>query len=127
MSEIKTVIEEAVNNKWQQDKAPLLLSALGVMLKNENLLDDKPKEKLLHQWIGELNIEGISLVQDPNVKARIGFVPKNSDFSWPTNQKMCVQNNGITLQAFTHLLRQKLTDDEISQIPTHILLKIFDY
>lgn len=126
----KESINEFVNKQvrltWEKKKKPLLLSYLGILI-NKEYPSEKPNETSLKEFIDSYDIKSVKYVYHRHQKAKIGLIPSDQSFSWETVEPKKVELvNSIKLNDFLDLMKSKLTDEEINQIPTSILLKLFN-
>lgn len=123
---INEFVNKQVNLTWEKKKQPLLLSYLGILI-NKEYPSEKPNEKSLKEFIDSYDIKSIKYVYHKHQKAKIGLIPSDKNFSWETVEPKKVELvNSIKLNDFLDLMKSKLTDEEIDQIPTSILLKLFN-
>ncbi|NOL51617.1 hypothetical protein [Pelistega suis] len=125
-SDIKCFIENRVNEEWEKKNSPLLLSSLGILLKDK-FGDDKPEGVSLKKWIDSYSIDTIKYVYHKHKKAKIGLIPASQEYEWDSVDRVnnAMVSTKMDLKDFSVLLKEKLSKEELDQIPLSILLKIF--
>lgn len=134
-SELVKKIELIVENKWEQDKQPVLLSYLGTKLFEEGfdykaILNGSTLTALIR-----LETDKFKKVVHPLQRAKTGVIPANKSYEFPS-----VEEESVTearrpsvfearnaLYRFIHEL-SKLDDTEIDSviIPTRVLIKLME-
>lgn len=114
---ILSKIRQIVDTEWANTNRPVLLSALPPILEREVGKDYKPAiaDKSLKTFILE-NSEnsGIRIVQDPEHHARIGVVPFDQEYSYPSTNSPVLHISATDAQAFARVLNTLNTDEQKS-------------
>ena len=131
--DITDAIKEAVEEYWETNKKPFMLSNIPPILKDVN---DNYKDVLgqssLKQFI-ETNTTDVKVVRHPKQKARIGLIPNSESFTYPekeadfvAKEKIKIKNNENSATTLLDIL-STLTEEELKNvsIPTSIFVKLY--
>ncbi|WP_413514419.1 hypothetical protein [Serratia proteamaculans] len=131
-NELIDLIKAKVNEKWEKDNEPYLLSSVGSNFKGTSTLKEALNGKRLKEWVvlnkDRLNVE---ISMHPTQMEKIGLIPINEKYEYTPEQK-----STKTTKATTNYKKQttinfilmlgELTPEEADKvvIPTSILSKL---
>lgn len=129
-NELIDLIKTKVQEKWDKNKEPYLLSSVGSDYKGTVPLKKALNGKRLKEWaiLNQDNLK-IDISIHPTQKEKIGLIPQNERYDYPgeikeVTQKIKKNKKAITLE-FLGMLGE-LSEEEADKIiiPTSILTKL---
>lgn len=129
-NELIDLIKTKVQEKWDKNKEPYLLSSVGSDYKGTVPLKKVLNGKRLKEWaiLNQDNLK-IDVSIHPTQKEKIGLIPQNESYDYPGEIKEAIQKTKknkktITLEFLSML--GELSEEEADKIiiPTSILTKL---
>lgn len=131
IDDLKSYIVQRTIETWSDRRIPYYLSYVASDLKGKNVnYRDFIGASKLSQWAATTNFADVKFVTHPMVKAKVGFVPSDAEFSFEVEPKAASQGTtttipklrGKALFQFVEAL-SKLPDDALAdlKIPASVL------
>ncbi|MCX5570468.1 hypothetical protein [Kaistia nematophila] len=131
IADLKSYIAERTRETWEDRGIPYYLSYVASDLKNRNVnYRDFIGASKLSQWAATNDFVDVKYVAHPTVKAKVGFVPSDAEFSFEVDPKAAgdgptsasLKRRGKALFQFVEAL-SNLPDDVLVdlKIPASVL------
>lgn len=123
------LIKNKVNEKWEKNREPYLLSSVGTDFKETSTLKEALGGKRLKEWVisnkDRLNVE---ISTHPTQMEKIGLIPLNESYEYAPEKKPVKKTENHKKQTTIDfiLMLGELTPEEADKvvIPTSILSKL---
>lgn len=121
-------IAELARTTWQRDKQPLLISNIPRQIPDKDFRAVLGTEGVKGFVARTCDAGKYKLVEDPNHKARVGIIPADETYEFPTSTKHPVageKHKGETMRRFLELLGELSENEQRSVvIPINVITKL---
>lgn len=114
-TEVLTEIRSFVEDEWASNSRPVLLSSLPTRLERKLgsaykiILADKGLKAFLQK---NSEAAGVRLIQDPVHHARVGVIPRDREYAFPTPASPSSQITAADARAFAKVLDMMTAEEQ---------------